>query len=99
MHKCRSVATGWLRVGGTLAALFGFYYLGAAYGELSGSGLSGFYLSTVIGRLALSGIFVVLTLRQEVGNGLLVLAVLNAAGALSMASALRKDRQAAGELP
>ena len=80
-------------MGGTLAALFGFYYLGAAHGEVTGTGLRGFYASTVIGRLVLSAIFLILRYRQEVGNGLVILAALNAAGALSMNSALRKDRK------
>ena len=81
-------------MGGTLAALFGFYYLGAAYGEITGSGLHGFYSSTVLGRLALSGIFLWLRIKGEAGFGLVIIAALNAAGALSMQSALSQNSKA-----
>lgn len=35
---CRSVAPVWIRVGGVLAALFGFYYIGAAHGDYTKKG-------------------------------------------------------------
>ena len=87
--RCRELTPGWIRVFGTLAGLFGAYYIGAAHGEVSGTGLKGFYMFTVAGRLALSAIFVLLRITQQAtGNGLIVLAALNAAGALSMLNAL-----------
>lgn len=91
-EPCRGVDRGWLRVGGTVAALFGAYYLGAAFGERSGSGLRGFYVSTVVGRLLLSLAFVSLCLSQQIGRGLLVIAAINAAGAFSMWNALSTER-------
>lgn len=90
-EPCRGVDRGWLRVGGTVAALFGAYYLGAAFGERSGSGLRGFYLSTVIGRIMLSLVFVCLYVQQQVTGGLLLLAAVNAAGAFSMWNALSHE--------
>lgn len=88
---CREVDPLWLRVGGTLAALFGVYYLGAAHGEVSGSGLHSFYTATVIGRLALASIFILLHVQAQAGVGLLVLAAVNTAGAVTMARALRSS--------
>ena len=91
MVHCSALAAGWIRVGATLALLFGSYYLGAAWGEQSGIGLRGFYLSTVAGRFALSAVFCYLVLTGQVEPALLILAAANFAGAVSLALSLRAD--------
>eukprot|EP00884_Botryococcus_braunii_P020561 jgi/Botrbrau1/7189/Bobra.0300s0019.1 len=87
---------GWIRVGGMLASLFGFYYLGAAHGDWASGGgaaavraLEGFYLATVVGRVTLFVVFVAIVAAKEVGVGLLLPAVANLLGAASMWFALR----------
>lgn len=71
-----------------LSCLFGAYYIGAAYGERSHTGLGGFYLSTVAGRVLLAAGFAVLVIRGEVPSGLLVLAGINLLSAWGMARAV-----------
>ena len=75
---------------GTLAALFGIYWLGAAWGEASGSMLTGFYQATVLGRLWLAAVFAWLVASRQAPWGLGVLGALNAAAAVLTALALRK---------
>ena len=82
---------GFVRVGGTLALLFGFYYLGAAHGEATGQGLRSFYRSTILGRLVLAASFAFTVLRKEVEPPLLLLALANLVGAGSMWRALQRD--------
>ena len=79
-----------MRVLGTLAALFGIYWLGAAWGEATGSMLTGFYQATVLGRLWLAAVFAWLVASRQVPWGLGMLGALNAAGAALTALALRK---------
>ena len=83
---------GWGRVLGVLAACFGAYYAGAAYGEARGWGARGFYWSTVAGRLFLVGAFGWLVATGRFAEpALLVLAAANLLGALSMCWALRRE--------
>jgi hypothetical protein len=84
-----------------LASLFGFYYLGAAHGDRASGGgaaaakaLGGFYYSTVVGRLLLFVVFAVIVAAGEVGLGLLLPAVANLVGGVSMLLALRKQARA-----
>lgn len=74
-----------IRVGGVLASLFGFYYLGSAWGDLSGTGTRGFYQSTIWGRVWLALCFAGIVLLGELPPTLLVLALLNLLGAGRMA--------------
>lgn len=71
-------------MGAVLCVLFGSYYLGAAWGEQHARGLTGFYESTVAGRLFLVAAFVLLVVTGQVGMGLLVLAGVNLLGAVNM---------------
>ena len=71
---------------------------GAAPSVLSQSSSStGFYWATVWARLALAAAFAGLVAAGCCERGLLVLAALNAAGAASMASALRRQGRALAE--
>ncbi|KAK9817031.1 hypothetical protein WJX72_008675 [[Myrmecia] bisecta] len=90
LFDASAVTPGWIRVGGTLAALFGFYYLGAAIGDRQGQGLRGFYAATVAGRLFLAAAFAAFVALGQVSSMLLVLAGVNALGALNMLMALRR---------
>lgn len=72
---CSAVPPGWIRVGGTLAALFGCYYWGAAFGDSNGSGSRAFYVSTVVGRVGLVVAFAAIVAAGEVGPALLIPAV------------------------
>lgn len=84
------VSAGWIRVGGVLSLLFGFYYLGAWYGEVHRVGLGGFYLATIAGRIFLAAAFSVLVLTGQVGPGLLLLAAMNLVSAWAMARAVAR---------
>ena len=75
---CSAVPQGWIRVGGTLAALFGCYYWGAAFGDSNGSGSRAFYMSTVVGRVGLVVAFAAIVAAGEVGPALLIPAVSDA---------------------
>jgi hypothetical protein len=88
-----TVSRGFVRLGGSLLALFGCYYAGAASGSPSDVSL-GFYKSTVVGRLALALWCIFLYVIGELGPGALVFAALNAAGALSMHAAICADQTA-----
>jgi len=90
----RHASAGFIRVGGTLALLFGAYYLGAAHGEATGRGLVSFYVATIIGRLVLAAAFAVFVARREVEAPLLLLAGANLIGAGSMWLAVRRDSAA-----
>ncbi len=81
----------WIRVGGVLASLFGFYYLGAAHGDMTNKGLESFYRSTVYGRLFLFVIFTVLVVSRKSQWQLLILAAFNLLGAGSMHRALNRS--------
>lgn len=87
-----TVATGFIRLGGVLLAMFGAYYAGAAVGERLGSGLKSFYWSTVWSRWALALVCVALFVSEELPWGILVLGGMNALGAFGMHFALQKDR-------
>lgn len=85
----RSVAPSWIRVGGVLASLFGFYYLGAAHGEVTNRGLLSFYEATISGRIWLAAVFCLLVALRKSQWQLLVLAAANLMGAASMHRAVR----------
>lgn len=72
-----------------LASLFGFYYLGAAHGEVTNRGLLSFYESTIIGRAWLALVFCLLVALKKSQWQLLILAAANLAGAASMRRAIR----------
>lgn len=84
-----AVSRGFVRLGGSLLALFGVYYAGAAQPTLNQSVT--FYRTTVWGRLALAAWCVALWAAGEIGGGVLFFAAMNAIGALSMWRALRRD--------
>ncbi|CAI7910827.1 unnamed protein product [Closterium sp. NIES-54] len=81
---------GWIRVLGTLAMVFGIYYIGAARGERNGSGVRGFYEATVVGRIFLFFSFCALVASGAVPAMVLLLGVVNLLGALSMAFCLQQ---------
>ena len=85
---CSRVAVGWVRVGGILASLFGFYYVGAALDDAAGRQPLYFYHTTIIGRLVLSAAFAYLVATRQCEPGLLVLAAANAASSLLLRRAL-----------
>ena len=82
----RELSAPWIRVFGALCALFGWYYRGAATGKPDG-----FLRATVSGRLALSVVLSSIVLFDTGPRGLLVLAFVNALGALMMHRALRQS--------
>lgn len=75
---------GWVRVGGTLASLFGFYYFGAAFDDVEGRFPFRFYQSTISGRIFLALVFSVLVLAGQSHRSLLILALANIASAFAM---------------
>lgn len=77
-------AVGWVRVGGTLASLFGFYYFGAALDDVEGRFPYRFYQSTVAGRFFLAVIFSALVLTEQSHMSLMVLVIANIASAIAM---------------
>lgn len=90
---CRLIPIGWIRVGGVLASLYGFYYLGAGYADKQHQQASqGFYRATVWGRLFLFAAFAVIVWRGEVERTLLIPAVVNLVGALTMHLALLRQQ-------
>lgn len=91
-----ALSAGWVRVGGTLALLFGAYYLGAGVDDAEGRKPLRMYQSTVLGRALLAAVFAALAAAGQCGPGLLVLAAANAAGAWRMARALQQDGVAWG---
>ncbi len=86
-----AVGPGWIRVGATLAVLFGAYYLGAAMDDMEGRKPLRMYQATILGRVLLAAVFTGLAACGQCGAGLLLLAAVNAAGAWRMAHALRSD--------
>lgn len=77
-----------------LASLYGFYYLGAGYADKQQQQVSqGFYRATVWGRLFLFAAFSVIVWRREVERTLLIPAVVNLLGALTMQLALCRQQQ------
>jgi hypothetical protein len=79
---------GWARVGGVLAALFGFYYAGAALDDCAGRRPLAFYAATVWGRAFLSAAFAAIAATDASLRPLIVLAAVNAAGAWALAHAV-----------
>ena len=73
--------------------LFGFYYFGAAHGDITGRGLDSFYISTIIGRAFLCLAFTALVLLGKAQWQLMLLAALNFFGAASMQRALSRKQQ------
>ena len=91
---CRILPIGWIRVGGVLASLYGFYYLGVGFADRQQQPTSqGFYRATVWGRLFLFAAFSVIVWRREVERTLLIPAVINFLGALAMQLALLRQQQ------
>jgi hypothetical protein len=83
----------YVQVGGTLAMLFGFYYLGAALDDIDGRYPLYFYRTTVAGRYFLAIVCTILFLTQGVQQGwLLVVSVMNAVSAVVMHKAMLKRR-------
>ena len=80
-YYCSVPGVGWIRVGGTLASLFGFYYIGAALDDVEGRFPLRFYQATILGRVFLSAVFSWLVLSGQSERGLLVLALVNLASA------------------
>lgn len=93
LFSTSTIAKGWIQVFGVLCCAFGCYYIGA--GRRDADGLRAFYQSTVVGRLGIFMAFGVLVARGAVESGLLLLGLVNAAGAALMWSALAKDEEAA----
>lgn len=91
------VTKGFVRFGGSLLALFGVYYLGAAWGQRTGADLRGFYWASVWGRLALVVVCAALFIAGEVSMGILLFGVTNLIGAISMKISLDKDRIVANQ--
>ena len=90
---CRTLPIGWIRVGGVLASLYGFYYLGAGYADRQHQHASqGFYRATVLGRLFLFVMFSIIVWRKEVERTLLIPAVINLLGAVTMHVALLRQQ-------
>jgi hypothetical protein len=81
---------GWVRVGGTLASLFGFYYCGAALDDAEGRFPYRTYQSTVAGRIFLAAVFLLLVVTGQSHRSLLVLAAANIVSALSMHRQIRR---------
>ena len=79
----------WIRIGGILAMLFGFYYAGAAHGEITRRGVKSFYEATIWGRLFLFVSFMILVAIKKSQWQLSILAFINLIGAASMWRALR----------
>lgn len=77
-------------MGGILALLFGFYYIGAACDDCEGRFPLRFYSSTVYGRLLLTAVFCLLAASKQCESAILVLALINALSALLMHSSIRK---------
>lgn len=94
-HCCSRVPTGWIRVGGVLASLFGCYYVGAALDDAEGRHPRHLYTSTIIGRLLLSAAFTALVAARQCEPALLWLAAANAASSALLWRAAR--RRAAAE--
>ena len=69
--------------------LFGFYYTGAAHGEVTRRGIKSFYEATVYGRLFLFVSFMILVAVKKSQWQLSILAVVNLLGAGSMWQALK----------
>ena len=83
--SCSLPATGWIRVGGTLASLFGFYYIGAGLDDMEGRFPLRFYQVTILGRIFLSIVFALLVVTKQSPRGLLLLSVVNILSAGAMA--------------
>lgn len=78
-----------------MASLFGIYYFGAGYADRANpQGSTGFYQATVWGRLFLFAAFCVVVWRQEVQRTLLIPAVVNLLGAVTMQLALSRQKLA-----
>ncbi|RMZ57390.1 hypothetical protein APUTEX25_004224 [Auxenochlorella protothecoides] len=91
------VARGYVRVGATLAVLFGAYYLGAACDDAAGRPPLFMYAATVAGRGLLSVAFCWLVWSGQCAVPLLWLAGLNALSAARLLRALiRPDGAPAG---
>eukprot|EP00898_Chlorokybus_atmophyticus_P000690 jgi/Chlat1/1621/Chrsp127S01878 len=93
LFDSRMIATGWIRVLGTLACTFGVNYIGAGIADRAGAGdgVRAYYRATVVGRVLLFCVFCLLVAMREVQATLLILAAANLAGAIAMHAAVRAD--------
>lgn len=84
-----TVPAGWVRLGGLILATFGAQYALASWHDREKrGGADAFYRASVPSRLALAAGLAALVAYGQVEKGVIVLAVLNATGALSMRRAL-----------
>lgn len=85
-------ARSWIRVGGVLAAVFGIYYIGTAWGDAKGcNGANSFYISTIVGRAFIFLSFWWLAVHGALGLSLFAVGTVNLIGALTMLNALRNE--------
>ncbi|KAI3430430.1 hypothetical protein D9Q98_005025 [Chlorella vulgaris] len=90
LFDSRLVTEGWVRVGGVLATLFGWYYVGAALDDAAGRTPRCFYSATTSGRLFLSVAFAGLVAAKQCEPALLWLAAANLVSSLTMWRAVRQ---------
>ncbi len=90
------MTSGWIRVGGVLAALYGFYYIGAALDDAAGCTPKHFYASTIAGRLVLSAAFAGLVAARQCEPALLWLAAANAVSSMLLWRATQKRGSSGG---
>ena len=86
LFSTQLISSGWIQVFGVLCMAFGAYYVGAAR-----AGARGFLQATVYGRLGIFAAFGWLVARGVAEASLLLLGLVNAAGALVMWNAMRRD--------
>lgn len=86
-----AIPPGWIRLGGLILATFGAQYALTSYYDCTAN-KSGeaFYRASVPSRLALALALALLVWSAQVERGVLILAALNATGALSMRKALSR---------
>jgi len=88
-----AIPAGFIRVGGLILATFGAQYALASWHDCTGRGSAeAFYRASVPSRLALAVGLAALVYSGQVEQGILILAALNATGALAMRRALRRAR-------
>lgn len=84
------ISSVWIRVFGVLCLTFSAYYVGTPFFESRGAA-SGFYASTVFGRVfVFVSLCAVALLERHAQRGLIILGVINAASAFTMHLALRR---------
>lgn len=88
-----TVPAGWIRLGGMILATFGAQYALAAWFDVKrgNNNADAFYRASVPSRLALAVALAALVASGQVEKSVLILAILNATGALCMLRALRRS--------